>query len=106
MLPSGGDPTIAVLVDLGFIRLASAALPSADRLLREAALALLLDLARCADFDALPQAVAQLRAPALAARLGSLRAALAARPEEEAERYEEEATLAEALRRMLEPAGV
>ena len=93
------------VVDLGFIRAAAAALLSQDGLLREAALALLLAIARCADFDALPRAVDELRHPALAERLAGLRAQLAALPPAAAERAADEAELANALHAMLAPAS-
>jgi hypothetical protein len=92
------------VVELGFVRAGAAALLSADAQLREASLALLLDIARSVDFDAVPTAQDDFRHPQLAARLAALRASLAALPPDEAERAEEEATLAEALHRMLQPA--
>lgn len=64
-------------------------------------MALLLDIARGADFDALPAAVDDFRHPALAQRLAGLRSALDALPPEEAEQAAEERTLADALHRML-----
>jgi hypothetical protein len=91
------------VVELGFIRAAAAALLSADRGLRESALALILAIARGVDFEALPSALDDLRHPALAQRLAALRNALAALSPEEAARAEEEAALADDLHRMLSP---
>ena len=93
-----------LVVELGFIRAGAAALLSADGQLREAALALLLEVARCVDFDAVPAALDDFRHPQLAQRLAALRAAFAALPPDEAEGAAEEATLAEAQHRMLQPA--
>lgn len=102
---------LAVLVNLGAVRVAASCLaPSDGTEVAVASLNLLLHIARCADFDALPKAVEHLRAPGLEA---ALRRIVAKGAESEAdagvgEEEEEdvgEAGLAAALLRMLQPGG-
>lgn len=106
------EAQLAVLVNLGAVRVATSCLsPSDGAEVAVASLNLLLHIARCADFDALPLAVEHLRAPGLEAALrrivakGAESEAAAGEGKEEEEEDVGEAGLAAALLRMLQPGG-
>jgi len=95
------DRDIEAMVQLGFVRGATAALLARERDVRESALGFLLAMARNVDFDALPVALAEFRHPGLAERLRVLKAALGDGNGE----ADEERRLVVALLRMLQPGG-
>ena len=81
----------------GGVRAGGACLLSPDAAVRQAALSYLLSLARVIDFDKNPGALADYRAPALAAALGRVSAGA----EADADARREELVMARELRRML-----
>ena len=97
------DPDLHAMVELGFVRGATAALGSADRGYREAGLRFLLELAHNVDFEAEPRALSDLRHPLLEERLRGREAALAGG--EEGEAAEEERQLVGDLLTMLRPSA-
>lgn len=95
------DASVAAVVDLGGVPAAARALPSEDAQTREAALVLLLDLAKHADFERQPHAVDQLRDGALLGSLRAIKARCDGLSGEDADAAREEAAACDALLQML-----
>lgn len=102
-LATSHDTHLRAMVELAYILHATAALQSTDRAVREAALGLVLDIARHVDFAANPAATEQLRRPTLGARLVALRVGLERLSDTETEAAQEERTMVDALLNMMAP---
>lgn len=78
-----GEANMAAAVEFGAIVNAAARLESEDVNCREAASRVLLDIARCVDFEKYPKAVDDFRNPNTMARIAAARATLAAMKDED-----------------------
>lgn len=87
-------------VDAGYVSNATRALGVEDTQAREAALRLLVDMAKCCDFEKAPKAVEEFRAGALQQALGAMKARHAKLTGEDKETLQDETQLAAELSKM------